>query len=350
MTDFFIKMKLQLDLMQPFAVYRKPDDQRLVGYFQNNDHLYFVEDFTESGFVFAPFNGNTIIYFPENESDIQTAGWFTSNLTEKKATYDYNADDKQAFIEMVQNAVESIELRVFEKVVLSRKEDVPVPDFNVLKSFEELLTYYPSAFVYCWYHPKVGMWLGATPEQLVRTEGSKFYSVALAGTQKYSAAKSVVWADKEKHEQKIVTDYIIDNLKNISQELVISSPYTSRAGNILHIKTDLEGSFIAGYAIKDAINSLHPTPAVCGMPRNDALNFILRNENYNREYYSGYLGELNKMVENQLQSDLFVNLRCMKIDNEIARIFVGCGITIDSDAEKEFIETCEKSMTIKKVL
>lgn len=350
MTDFFIKMKLQLDLMQPFVVYRKPDDQRLIGYFQNNDHLSFVDDFSEKGFVFAPFNGNTIIYFPESECDIQTAGYFNRNGVTNSSTMRNEVDNQLAFTEMVRNAIEIIELREFEKVVLSRREDVALQNFDVLASFEQLLANYPSAFVYCWYHPKVGMWLGATPEQLLRTDDQKFYSVALAGTQKYNGSTTVEWPDKEQHEQKIVTDYIIENLQEITKEVVVSSPYTARAGNLLHIKTDLEGVFQPGFSIKDAIKALHPTPAVCGMPRSEALNFILRNENYDREYYSGYLGELNITSDNRPQSDLFVNLRCMKIENSVAQIYVGCGITIDSDAEKEYLETVEKSMTIKKVL
>lgn len=349
MTDFFIKVKSQLDLMQPFVIYRKPDEQRLTGYFQNNDHLYFVEDFTEQGFVFAPFNGDTVLYFPEQHSDILTAGWFIKPETTTSEILN-STDDRQFFCEMVKNAVESIELREFEKVVLSRREEVAINRFEVIPTFEKLLSTYASAFVYCWYHPKVGMWLGATPEQLVRTDDSKFYSVALAGTQRFMGSTSVKWADKEQQEQKFVTDYIIENLKSISDEVVVSSPYTAKAGNLLHIKTELEGSFNEGKTIKDVILALHPTPAVCGFPRVEALEYILHNENYDREYYAGYLGELNKIVDQCSQSDLFVNLRCMKIVGDVAQIYVGCGITIDSDAEKEYLETVEKSMTIKRIL
>lgn len=350
MTDFFIKMKGQIDLQQPFVVYRKPDEKRLVGYFQKNDHVYFVDDFTEKGFVFAPFKGNTIIYFPESESDIQTAGWFTKNDIGTKKNHSAPTSDKETFIEMVINAVEAIEIRQFEKVVLSRRESIELQNFDAISTFEDLLSTYPSAFVYCWYHPKVGMWFGATPEQLVRTENSKFFSVALAGTQKFTGNTKVDWPEKEQQEQKFVSDYIIENLKDITSEVMVSSPYTTKAGNLLHIKTDLEGNFKKGFSIKDAVKMLHPTPAVCGMPRNDALDFILRNENYDREYYTGYLGELNRESGSTLQSDLFVNLRCMKIYDLTAHIYVGCGITIDSNPEKEYFETVEKSKTMKKIL
>ena len=95
----------------------------------------------------------------------------------------------------------------------------------------------------------------------------------------------------------------------------------------------------------------HPTPAVCGLPAKKAKNFILENENYNREFYSGFLGEINipKSTKNK-KSHLFVNLRCMSLENNIARIYVGGGITKDSIPEKEWEETVSKSFTMKSVL
>ena len=82
--------------------------------------------------------------------------------------------------------------------------------------------------------------------------------------------------------------------------------------------------------IGDIIKTLHPTPAVCGLPRNLAKDFILQNEDYHRSYYTGFLGELN--FKNQ-QSSLFVNLRCMEISGETASIYVGGGITKESIPE-----------------
>ncbi|MEM6517510.1 MAG: chorismate-binding protein, partial [Bacteroidota bacterium] len=112
---------------------------------------------------------------------------------------------------------------------------------------------------------------------------------------------------------------------------------------------------------------LHPTPAVCGFPKLDAKQFILENENYNRQYYTGFLGELNfknrrtrntnrRNVENsaygsfRLESDLFVNLRCMQIIKNEAHIYVGGGVTRDSTPEKEWEETTNKAATMMDVL
>jgi isochorismate synthase len=104
--------------------------------------------------------------------------------------------------------------------------------------------------------------------------------------------------------------------------------------------------------LKKVIASLHPTPAVCGLPKHSAKNFIRENEGYNREYYSGFLGELNidLVTFKTLQTDLFVNLRCMKIIKDKAQLFIGCGITKDSNPEAEYLETVNKSMTMKKII
>jgi isochorismate synthase len=174
-------------------------------------------------------------------------------------------------------------------------------------------------------------------------------TVALAGTQLY--ANEIVWQTKEKDEQKYVTDFITENLKQFSNTIEVSEPKTVQAGNLVHLKTDISAT-ISKENNGKIIRKLHPTPAVCGLPKDEAKAFILENEGYNREFYTGFLGELNIdfttfRTEN---SDLFVNLRCMKIENNCAKLFVGCGITKDSNPEKEFFETVNKTQTLKRVL
>ncbi|MBF6609469.1 MAG: chorismate-binding protein [Flavobacterium sp.] len=350
MTDFFLRIKQQQEQQLPFVMFRKPDDKRLVSYLQSNDHLYFIDDYSEKGFVIAPFNGEPIPYFPESESEIHTAGWFERK--EKVSTSpDCNSQtQKNSFEKLVDSAILSIEKGEFKKVVLSRKEDCSIGDFDAVTAFENLLGSYPSAFVYCWYHPKIGMWLGASPEQLLRCDGRRFSTVALAGTQKFNGSSNVKWHQKEKEEQQFVTDFLLESIRPFASELIVSSPYTARAGKLLHIKTDIEGIFKKEATVKDALQAIQPTPAVCGLPRREALNFIFANEGYDREFYTGFLGEINSGPETEPFTDLYVNLRCMKIAESTASIYVGCGVTKDSNAEKEYLETVDKSMTIKEIL
>lgn len=91
---------------------------------------------------------------------------------------------------------------------------------------------------------------------------------------------------------------------------------------------------------------LHPTSAVCGMPKNKTKEFIVAKEQYDRELYSGYLGPVN--MNNR--TNIFVNLRCMQVQENFAILYAGAGITGDSDPEKEWRETEIKMDTLLQFL
>ena len=140
-------------------------------------------------------------------------------------------------------------------------------------------------------------------------------------------------------------------------EVLISKPYSIKAGNIWHIKTDISGVLNSDFSLEQVIGLLHPTPAVCGLPKEKSKAFILENENYDRSFYTGFLGELNSsFTTDPVSSDLFVNLRCMQIESASehemtkAYLYMGCGITKDSIPVKEWSESINKSMTMKKIL
>ncbi|MEL1241766.1 chorismate-binding protein [Flavobacterium flavipallidum] len=354
MIDFFIKVKQQEAQNLPFVIYSKPYKTELRGFFQKNDHLYFAETLDETGFVFAPFDGNQMILIPKNQSVIWEAEITASGMNNVAAfsKKEENLEQKVAFENMIEKAIQAIKRGDFLKVVLSRKEIVEILDFDLVTVFTRLIHHFPTVFCYCWYHPKIGLWMGATPERLLKASKKKFCTMALAGTQNFEGKTDVIWESKEVEEQQLVTDFILENLKGLTTELAISSPYTVQAGNVLHIKTDIEGVINKESKLNQVVSVLHPTPAVCGLPKQDAKDFILQNEDYEREYYTGFLGELNKkdFAEKKQKSDLYVNLRCMQIKDKKAHLYMGCGITKESIPEKEWNESVNKSMTIKSVL
>jgi isochorismate synthase len=100
------------------------------------------------------------------------------------------------------------------------------------------------------------------------------------------------------------------------------------------------------FELKKLLDTLHPTPAVCGLPKESSKSFILANENYDRTYYTGFLGEINV----DLETALYVNLRCVEIVGTTAIIYVGGGITLESIPENEWSETSNKTFTIKSIL
>lgn len=326
----------------PFVLYAKPNEAILNGIFQKNATLKVFEN--QIGFVFASFYNETNVVFPLSDSE-SCKEEFDFEVEEGFVQIENKSDENAQilFENLVQNGVSEIEKGTFEKVVLSRKIEVS-QQVDIIKSYQNLLKKYPTAFRYLWFHPKVGMWMGATPEQLAKIRNNTFETVALAGTQVFS--DTVIWQEKEIVEQQLVTDYIKSRTENLVEVLQISESYSQKAGNLVHLKSDISGKLKQNISEIDVLNALHPTSAVCGMPLEKARSFIVENENYNRKYYAGFLGEFQM----QEQTNLFVNLRCCEIENDVTTIYVGCGITKDSQADKEFIETENKSKTILSVL
>jgi len=244
----------------------------------------------------------------------------------------------------------SQEINNFSALKARSKEQLEkqLPFVFSIEIFETALQRYPNTFCYLWYHPNTGIWIGATPEVFLKAKNTNITTVALAGTIKAEDSKEPIWSTKEIEEQQIVVDYINDSFKESLENVRVSKNQTVKAGAVYHLKSTITGKINENFKLKPLIEKLHPTPAVCGLPKTEALQFIHTNENYDRSYYTGFLGELN--AGDASQTHLFVNLRCMKLEGNTASIFVGGGITKDSVPESEWLETQYKSQTMLSLL
>lgn len=334
--------EIQALLLQhkPFGCYVKPNENVWNLLAQQNDEI--IEFSNQAGFVFMPFHEGKKVVIPFKGNSFSQGNL---EKLEQKSTKNFTSEtnQKEAFENLVSKGISAIQNDEFQKVVLSRKM-VLNEQIAIVETFQNLISTYPTAFRYLFFHPKIGLWMGATPEQLVKINQNHFETVALAGTQLYS--ENVIWETKEIEEQQFVSDYIVTKVKDKVSQLIVSDAKTVKAGNLVHLKSFISGVLTTDFQANDLIKALHPTPAVCGLPKEQAIDFILKNEGYNRKYYAGFLGEYNK----DNQTDLFVNLRCLEVENDVVNIYVGCGITKDSNPEKEFIETENKSMTMRNVL
>lgn len=351
MTDLFQKLQSQLHSGFPFAVFSKPGSDTITGIFQNSSKAHLLTDFSQTGFAFAPFEGNDVCFIPADSADILSVIVKNNSFIPSEAKQPaIDTVAKKSFESLVAKSVAAIQSGAFEKLVVSRTEAVEAVE-DITTIYSKLLSAYPMAYRYCFYHPESGLWMGATPEQLLKVENKTLHTVALAGTQLYREGETVVWENKEKEEQQFVTTYIIESMLPYATDIRKTEPYTFRAGNIVHIKTDISAELKDTKSLKSIIETLHPTPAVCGLPKQEAKQFLLDNEGYDRQYYSGFLGEVNLDFDTgQPKTDLFVNLRCMKVTGQTAHLYIGCGITKDSNPEKEFMETVNKSITMRRVI
>jgi len=348
----------------PFVIYKMPDSDKVKALFQGDDKLCFTKDLSEPGFVFSPFDDDAqTIVFPFKSCSFYVAPIRNfdedANMEITNNTYEIRGESLNlkmlSHINLVSKGIDHIKNGHLSKVVLSRKEEIKLNAFDLKNIFKKLLFKYPTTFVYCWFHPQVGLWLGATPETLIKIKGNNFKTMALASTQVYNGSLEVVWGDKEIQEQQFVTDFITSNLAN--SHIKTSKPFTLQAGSLLHICSEISGELGSKDELFKLVKVLHPTPAVCGLPKLEAKEFILKNEVYQREFYTGFLGEIHMhSLENERDSiksketNLFVNLRCMQIKNKNAILYVGGGITSNSDPLKEWEETVSKSKIMKRVL
>jgi len=348
----------------PFASYRLPLQQEIVTLVQ---HLSFPEKIDvlndlqqRKGFVVAPFFETThhaayilepdrIFYNGNIESGFieQLSGNSGLLFSENRISGKLVTTPREDFISQVNGARQAITQRIFHKVVLSkvRVENLK-PEFEAGAFFLHLCETYPHAFVYMIQLPEVGCWAGATPEPLLVLEDGKVKTVSLAGTQLATGdpLDAYSWSEKEIEEQGIVTGFVEKTLHALKiEDYVLSGPSNYRAANLIHLRTGFEfNETEIENRLGDCLKALHPTPSVGGLPKENARNFILKNEKHDRTYYTGYLGPLNM----DKKSCLYVNLRCLQLFKKQFVLYSGAGITASSIAENEWEETDNKMLTM----
>ncbi|WP_435625494.1 chorismate-binding protein [Flagellimonas sp.] len=314
--------------------------------FQESSELLLTKDFQEKGFVFAPFDlkYNAVLLRPDV---VSVAPYVIQDVPERLESLELMDMGKSAHLDLIKKGKQAITLDTLQKVVLSRKIDTKhqvSPD----KILNRILNTYPSAFCYVFFHPSTGIWCGATPETFLEVKNNSLKTMSLAGTLPYEVNVDPIWGQKEIEEQEMVTDYILTNLSNKVDDLKAEGPESAKAGLLWHLKTVVSGKLSSSSSLKAIIESLHPTPAVCGLPSDLSKAFILENEGYDRKYYTGFLGELG--MEKSQDATLFVNLRCMQLSQKGTSIYVGGGITAESIPENEWEETQNKSKTMLSLL
>ena len=238
--------------------------------------------------------------------------------------------------------------KIARKVVLSRVKHATLPEnFDPLYFFERVAEAYPGALVSLTASRARGIWIGASPEVLLRTEGNTLITHSLAGTR--AAASDVPWGQKEREEQELVSRHIRTVLmRKGAEDVSEDEPQTFGAGPVEHLLTTFR--FSAKENTVALIDALHPTPAVSGLPVQAAEELIMRAEPHDRGLYTGYLGRLGKGPKTIAETALYVNLRCMHLGRETAAIYTGGGITAASVLRDEWEETEKKALTLTKLL
>ncbi|RIH63346.1 isochorismate synthase [Mariniphaga sediminis] len=258
---------------------------------------------------------------------------------------------KDEYLKDIEDTIDVIKNTKLAKVIVSRLLPYNRTSESIGEIYLQLFQQTPNAFVYLVNLPangqgqaKAGLWMGATPEVLLKSEGKMLETVSLAGTQLRRPVDDYSWYTKEIEEQAFVSRYLLDVFYRFNiHPYTTQGPETLESGKVAHLATSFR--FAAkklASNLGDFVAELHPTPAVCGYPKLKAAKFITKIEKHDRRYYTGYLGpwRLNGDV------GLFVNLRCMEIMPEQYILYSGGGITSRSVPEDEWEEINKKATTL----
>jgi isochorismate synthase len=249
--------------------------------------------------------------------------------------------DRSGYADAVLQAVEQIRNGMLEKVVLART----MPGLVDIRHWGALFALaserLPQACVALVRTREHGSWLGASPERLLSSIGGRLEVDALAGTMPgLEAPQASSWGAKERAEQLWVTRMVEHTMRQLGvHALEVEGPVVRSAGPVAHLHTVVRGS-ASGIDVRELALALHPTPAVGGIPRAEALRAIAACEPRQRNLYAGFWG-----LHTPRRTALYVNIRCMELFPHHALLHVGAGITKDSDPERECQEVERKAAT-----
>jgi isochorismate synthase len=337
-----------------FAAYRLPGDNTLHFVVQESGSPAILQSIEalngQKGFVIAPFAASTTCPIVLIQPTIKTQIPFLPKelLHERKGERGEEGprerEEKEAYIERFQAFISPIHDKQFRKLVLSRSLTIErEAAFSPAEAFALACAKYTRSYVYLCHTPQTGTWLGSTPEMLLSGEGYVWHTVAIAGTQPLQNGElPKTWDDKNLIEQMLVSYYIRTQLTASGIQPSEKGPYTVRAGELAHLRSDFMFSLPDTGQLGSLLELLHPTPAVSGLPKEEAYRFIRENEGYDRRYYSGFIGWL----EPEGKSDLYVNLRCMNIHDNSFTLYAGGGLLPSSVPEQEWQETKDKLQTM----
>lgn len=367
--------------MTSFALFRLPREEKFTLMVQKEGETENVLSFNElngkSGFVIAPFDitdktplllihpDETDVYASFTDVDEQVVNEINEcaqNNRHDKSERHESVDERSRYGIDFRNFHSQLSEGKFRKIVLARQTEVTDETNAPFQLFRKACESYPRMYISLFSTPKSGTWLIATPEILLENTEDTWRTIALAGTMKLDGkmmsfdmpaaannnlrSADILWSEKNIQEQRFVATYIMECLEHFSDDIQEIGPKTTRAANLIHLRSDFVFSMAESGILGDLIATLHPTPAVCGLPKNGTKEFIIHNESPSRCYYSGFSGPLMS----EMGTHLFVSLRCMQMVEGSSILYAGGGLLADSCEQQEWEETEAKLETIRKII
>jgi isochorismate synthase len=255
----------------------------------------------------------------------------------------------------VESALKEIDGGEVTKVVLARSVLVRSAEPPaILRMFRELVRSYPQCFNFAW---KSGdaVFMGASPELLASVESGHFRSNPLAGSAPRGEGSeedevigtTLLSSEKDRREHELVVTDMTERLAPLLSDVSASrEPSLKKMASVQHLSTEIHGTVLPGVGLLDAIDAVHPTPAVGGVPRQGAIDLIGRTEDIDRGWYTGGLG----WIDAEGDGAVAIGLRCGLVRGTTTHLFAGAGIVEGSRPELELEETRLKFAPLLRLL
>lgn len=306
-----------------------------------------LEDLPREGgyFLMAPFliskQCKPLLFYPGQIEELPLPG-----SCDYHVPFTVIDDGKAAYYRCFNEVHQAIEQGRASKVVLARKCVLHLNEpAKARQLFFKASLMYPHQFVALINAPQCGWWLMATPEVLLRGNANEWSTMALAGTMSAPGE----WSSKNREEQQIVTRYIKRALHGLGISPGVSEPHTVQAAHLYHLCTTFNFGLPQTVSWPAVVQALHPTPAVCGMPKQQALQLLTILPHFDRQYYSGFCGPV-RLGTSDTGTSLFVSLRCLQGSGNKLTLYAGGGLLKDSTVDSEWLETENKISTMRNVL
>ena len=263
--------------------------------------------------------------------------------------------DKHRWHELVNRVTHPKFIEDTPKVVLSRLTQLEINEevdpWTLLACWQGRN---PNSFQFGFQFSPDSAFISCTPERLYRRRQRELFTEALAGTtvrglnqeEDKALAQELLDDTKNSHENQLVRQHIVNVLNPLSNYVgAEETPTVFKLSHIQHLHRSIRAELKAGVNDFQLIQALHPTPAVGGLPKDSAMNFIRQQEGYVRGWYAGACGYFNKY-----ESEFAVAIRSALIEPGRINLFAGAGIVSGSEADKEWTELENKLKTILSIL
>lgn len=287
----------------------------------------YLEGIGMPGFVIGMFDPDkpyiTIPFKALKSANLQSL----YNMPSQSTSYESYCKEVESIISALNNKNHA---KVVAARVIKREESL-----DLAETFFDFCHRFPESYIFCFYTPATGCWIGASPELLLESNGNVLNTMALAGTRLKETEKP--WDDKNIEEQKIVEDYICETFSTTGLYPTIGEKYSKPTGKIEHICTPISAKIDEDncFDLEKLLKKLSPTPALCGYPKEFALRMIRSFEAFDRGCYGGFCGPFSS--NNNFCFN--VVLRCASVTDHSYLIYTGGGVTAWSNVNSEWEET-----------